>query len=125
MSVVDDLLDKAKDVVNLEIITVVANPKVKIENNRIQLSATTDDLKDSQTIYSNINLIDGDITRIIPEVFYKPESNLAAVRQIHQSSEDQGREIIASNIKALEQLAQLTSKLLKLKNGNNDDPAAN
>ena len=107
MSFLDDLENNIANVANLEIKTIVGEATFA-EDGTHTVSA------DAKTMYSSVNLLQGDITTIIPESFMSAPYDV--MRQYHQEREKDGRQIIADNINCLKELANLARSLIKSAN---------
>ncbi|MFT4928606.1 MAG: hypothetical protein ACI8WB_004725 [Phenylobacterium sp.] len=106
MSFLDDLEKNIANVANLEIKTIVGEATFAQDG-----SYTVND--EAKTMYSSVNLLQGDITSIIPESFLSPPYE--TIRQYHQAREEEGRKIIADNINCLKELATLARSLVTSK----------
>ena len=105
MAFLDDLASKAEQIVNLQIKTIIG--EVKFDPDDRSGNYTLSD--NAQTMYTSINLLQGDITSVIPESFLSDK--LANMRQYHQAREEMGRQIIKDNIECLKELAALVKSL--------------
>ena len=110
MSFLDELQQKAENIATLKIITAVGDAQPDADNPGSYKPAD-----DAKVLYSSINLLDGDMTSIIPEAFL--EAPMSSIRQYHQTREDNGRQIIKDNIDCLIKLVSL------VKNSSDDKPA--
>ncbi|TDF38221.1 hypothetical protein EYS14_11035 [Alteromonadaceae bacterium M269] len=100
MGFVETLIEKAKSVATLKIVTAVGNAKAQAGD-----SSALEPADNAKVMYSSINLLEGDITTIIPDEFTQPP--LSSLRQFHQTREDMGRQIIRENIACLKELVDL------------------
>ncbi len=105
MAFLDDLANKAENIANLQIKTIIG--EATFDPNDESGKYTLND--NAQTMYTSIDLLQGDITSIIPESFLSDK--LANIRQYHQSREEMGRQIIKDNIECLKELAELVKSL--------------
>lgn len=104
MSFIDKLKASAENLVTLKITTAIGNaePDPKAPNNYVAA-------KDAKVMHSSIDLLQGDITTIIPEDFMQP--SLSAIRQYHQTREEAGQQIIKENISCIKELVLLVEKI--------------
>ncbi|NQZ05566.1 MAG: hypothetical protein HRT35_00255 [Algicola sp.] len=105
MAFLDDLASKAEQIVNLQIKTIIG--EATFDPNDKSGKYTLSD--NAQIMYTSINLLDGDITSIVPESFLSDK--LSNMRQYHQSREAMGRQIIKDNIECLKELTALIKSL--------------
>jgi hypothetical protein len=97
-----------KKVISLKITTIVGNV--------VQDDLTTSPIvKDSKTMHTEIDLLQGDLVSMIDERLLADE--FAIIRQHHEKREEQAHEIIDGNIKALGKLAALVQEMLKDQGG--------
>ena len=97
MSVLKKIKEGAEDLAKLQITTVVG--PIEFVNDK---PVPGNDVK---VMYSEVDLIDGDIKSYFDPAFM--EAPLNTIRQFHQAKEDDGRAIIARNVEVLKDLAQL------------------
>jgi hypothetical protein len=97
MSFIDKLKASAEKLITLNITTAVGNAG----------SFTVG--KDAKIMNSSIDLLQGDITTIIPEAFM--EAPYSAIREYHQAREEAGQQIIKENIACIKELLLLVEKL--------------
>ena len=105
-SVLENLMNTAENVATLNITTVVGEAIPVKGKDGYYLPDKT-----GKTMHSSIDLLQGDITSIIPQAFLSPP--LSTIRQYHQAREDTGRQIIKENIECLMKLVELVKELAK------------
>ena len=104
--VLERLMNTAENVATLNITTVVGDAISVKGKDGYYLPD-----KNGKTMHSSIDLLQGDITSIIPDEFLSPPLN--TIRQYHQAREDTGRQIIKENIECLMKLVELVKELAK------------
>ena len=93
MALQDDILNALQNLVTLKITTTVTGSAAK----------------DKASMVTDINLLLGDITTEIPKEFVDG-GPYASLRAFHQAREQQGAEIIKSNVEALKSLLGLAQE---------------
>jgi hypothetical protein len=106
MSFIDKLKASAEKLITLNITTAVGNA----EHDPAAAGSFTVG-KDAKIMNSSIDLLQGDITTIIPEAFM--EAPYSAIREYHQAREEAGQQIIKENIACIKELLLLVEKLSK------------
>jgi len=100
----DKIIKSLKDLEQLKVVTVVGTTKVAASNADGDELKITVDPKKSKAIESIIHLAAGDITtKIDPDFLSGP---LAGMRDFHNQQVTNGREVIATNFKALTDLGE-------------------
>lgn len=95
----DKILEALASLATLEVVTVVGSTTVTTDDDKLNVTV---DSKKSKAIKSKINLATGDIsTAIDPDFITGP---LASMREFHNQQVVNGREVIATNFKALTEL---------------------
>ncbi len=101
-----DITNALKNLVTLEIITVVGQVEFKTDANKNKKGLPDIDItKNPKAILTKIDLLQGDIKTI-----YDPEfvtGQYQSLKDFHKSREDQGYQIIKDNIDALKNLYNL------------------
>lgn len=97
--------DKIHDMTHLRIRTIVGDVTKRSASAR-----DLDPTPESPMAVSCIDLVDGDITTVIPPRFL--EEDYAAVYQLHRDREQQGVEIIHRNIETIKALLVLAKDYL-------------
>ncbi len=100
----DTIVDRAEQLVNLQIVTAIG--QVGWDEAR-----DAPDIKSSKAIYSNVNLLQGDIRTFVDEGFF--DDRFASLREFHQKQEQRGHLIIKDNIQALKDLVGLVRDIGK------------
>ena len=95
------LSDTIRSSVNLRIVTLVGDPVVEGTLERITVTMPT---SPSRSLVTDINLVAGDITRIMSDKLLGPE--YADLRNAHQEAVKQAQEIVARNISILTSVAK-------------------
>ena len=99
-SLFDKILAKINDLTTLEIKTIVGDHSIHKSGDVV-----IDTSKNADVIFSQFNLLDGDITSgFNPKFLQEPYS---AVRDYHAEREKDAKDIIKKNIETLEALLQL------------------
>ena len=88
----------------LKVVTVVGTTTVTPENSEGDELKVTVDPKTSKAIESIIHLVTGDVTTKIDPDFLT--GNLAGMRDFHNQQVTNGKEVIATNFKALTDLGE-------------------
>lgn len=98
----EEIRKAIKETVTLKITTIVGD---------VQQGATDGPptVANSKTMYTQIDLIQGDIVSMIDKSFL---DEFAAIREKHQSREEQAHEIVRKNIETLKELADYISDLM-------------
>lgn len=104
MSFIDKLKASAEKLITLNITTAVGNAEEDPNS-----PGTFTVAKNAKIMNSSIDLLQGDITTIIPEEFMEPP--YSAIREFHQAREESGQQIIKENIKIVKELVLLVQKL--------------
>ena len=113
MGNLEDLGEKIKDglarLVTLEIVTVIGEiekvPVDEVQESRWRAKASSAE----KGILTKIDLLQGDITTIIPESFFSDERK--ALREHHNEREKQGLDIVRQNIAAVKELWNLIADM--------------
>jgi hypothetical protein len=103
MSFLQTLQNTIQKVATLSITTIVGEAQLDEDG------TTYKPVAGAKVMQSSIDLLEGDITSIIPEDFLKEP--YASLREYHQAREDMGRAIIKENIECLKSLVELVQKL--------------
>lgn len=106
MSFIDKLKASAEKLITLNITTAIGNAEHDPATPGNYTVA-----KDAKVMNSSIDLLQGDITTIIPEEFM--EAPYSAIREYHQTREEAGQQIIKDNIECIKELLLLVEKLSK------------
>ncbi len=91
-----------KEMVTLKITTAVG--PVKLDGNTL-----APDYTNAKIMYTEIDLVQGDIKTIYDEVFVTETYKHLA--EFHQSREEQGQAIVKANIEAIEKMIELVARL--------------
>lgn len=82
----------------------LANPEVKFDEQK------------GTAIATSINLVEGDITSIVPEKFWAPDQQI--VREFHQAQVEQAKAIVERNLRLIgelgERVVEAVSKLKQI-----------
>ena len=103
MSFLDQLRSTIHKVATLSITTAVGEAELSADGSSYAPGAG------AKVMHSSIDLLQGDITSVIPEEFLTQP--YARIREYHQAREDMGRAIIKENIECLKSLVELVEKL--------------
>jgi hypothetical protein len=106
--ILDSIKKALRDLVTLEVTTVVGDVSATPKENNIGVAVT---YQNSKVIQTKIDLLQGDITSVYDKAFLT--GDLAAVKALHQAREEQANEIIDKNIQALKSLYELTIKVFE------------
>ena len=112
----DKLLRGVQSAVELRVITVVGGVKLggKVDAPEIQFGddgskATSD------AIVTSINLVEGDITSIVPDQFWSPDKEV--IRKYHEQQVSNGHDIVSRNLRLISEVGEaLIRTLSNLKN---------
>ena len=106
-SALEELLEEIqaaiKDAVTLKITTIVGD----VTKGDLASDPT---VEDSKTMYTQIDLIQGDIVIMIDKAFLTDD--FAAIREHHNEREEEAHEIIRKNIEALKELVVFVQELM-------------
>lgn len=110
------LLQAVQAAVELQIVTVVGEATISGDINDTKVKFPPDT---TNAIATSINLIEGDITSVVPKQFWSPENEV--IRQYHQAQIEKGHAVVAGNIQVIgefgERLAGAIGKLKSLETG--------
>jgi uncharacterized protein (UPF0297 family) len=98
----DEIRKAIKETVTLKITTIVGDVA----------QGGADDpptVANSKTMYTQIDLIQGDIVSMVDKAFL---DEFAALREKHQAREDQAHAIVHKNIEALKELGEFVKELI-------------
>jgi hypothetical protein len=110
----DKLLRGVQSAVELRVITVVGDVKLGGKLEAPQVAFGDDKLK-SSTIVTSINLVEGDITNIVPDQFWAPDKEV--IRKYHEQQVSNGHEIVGRNLRLISEVGEaLIRTLSNLKN---------
>ena len=101
--ILEDIQNKLKDLVTLNIVTVVGDVAYKQDGSNSE--PVVNDGNNARCISSSINLLDGDIKTLIHEALTTDE--FKNILDFHLSREKEGHNIIKGNIEALMELVKL------------------
>jgi hypothetical protein len=107
----DKLLRGVQSAVELRVITVVGGVKLagQIDSPDIQFKATSD------AIVTSINLVEGDITNVVPDQFWAPDKEV--IRKYHEQQVSAGHDIVSRNLRLVSEVGEaLIRTLSSLKN---------
>jgi hypothetical protein len=111
----DKLLRGVQSAVELRVITVVGGVKLggKINSPEIEFGELSKSTGDA--IVTSINLVEGDITNIVPDQFWSPDKEV--IRQYHEQQVSNGHEIVSRNLRLISEVGEaLIRTLSNLKN---------
>jgi hypothetical protein len=118
----DKLLRGVQSAVELRVITVVGGVKLggKLAAPEVEFGDATSK-GNSDAIVTSINLVQGDITNIVPDQFWAPDKEV--IRQYHEQQVSNGHEIVNRNLRLIsevgEALIRTLSDLKNLEKSNN------
>jgi hypothetical protein len=98
----DEIRAAIREAVSLKISTIVGD--IEWVDKR-----TAPNVTNSDTMYTEIDLVQGDLVSMIDRAFLDPD--MSGLRDYHKAREDQAYEIIESNIKALKELGEYVKEL--------------
>lgn len=103
----EKLLGGVKSAVELRVVTYVGD--AKITGDLAAPKVTFDGTKGS-AIVSSINLVEGDISTVVPEQFWAPDRDV--VRKFHQDQVDKGNAIVERNLRLIGELGSSLAKAI-------------
>src|SRR5690349_15634671 len=112
----DKLLRGVQSAVELRVITVVGSVKLggKIDAPEIQFGEDGSKAT-SDAIVTSINLVEGDITNIVPDQFWAPDKEV--IRKYHEQQVSAGHDIVSRNLRLISEVGEaLIRTLSNLKN---------
>ena len=95
-----------KDATTLEITTIVGDIKMEEVEGKLRPKP-----EDTKTMYTKIDLVDGDIVTMIDNAFVT--GDLVKMREHHEAVEAKANQIIQDNIATLQSLLKAVKDLLK------------
>ncbi|MFM7382378.1 MAG: hypothetical protein ACKO1W_04900 [Microcystaceae cyanobacterium] len=107
-SALNAFLEAVDKAVNLEIVTIIEETTDAIDRSK----PLNQQGKPGQTLYTRINLIDGDIVNVFGQDFIANEQNSSLV-EFHKSQVSKGEEIIQTNLETLKKIIDYALQLKK------------
>jgi hypothetical protein len=110
----DKLLRGVQSAVELRVITVVGDVKLGGKLEAPQVSFGGEKLEGS-AIVTSINLVEGDITNVVPDQFWSPDKEV--IRKYHEQQVSNGHDIVDRNLRLISEVGEaLIRTLSNLKN---------
>lgn len=110
-SILERLAQVAESLAELRIITGVGEVQIQVDaDENVRLAPTSEQITG---LYSNINLVTGDIVTLIDKAYEGADNPIMA---FHDSQVENGRKIVSTNIQTIERLAT-SDKVKELFNG--------
>jgi hypothetical protein len=111
----DKLLRGVQSAVELRVITVVGEVKLGGKLSDPQVDFGDDKSKTASAIVTSINLVEGDITNIVPDQFWAPDKEV--IRKYHEQQVSNGADIVSRNLRLISEVGEaLIRTLSNLKN---------
>ena len=111
----DKLLRGVQSAVELRVITVVGEVELGGKLADPQVDFGGDKSKTASAIVTSINLVEGDITNIVPDQFWAPDKEV--IRKYHEQQVSNGTEIVSRNLRLISEVGEaLIRTLSNLKN---------
>lgn len=112
----DKLLRGVQSAVELRVITVVGDVRLGGQIDSPEIKFGEDDAKPtSDAIVTSINLVEGDITNIVPDQFWAPDKEV--IRKYHEQQVSNGHDIVSRNLRLISEVGEaLIRTLSNLKN---------
>jgi hypothetical protein len=112
----DKLLRGVQSAVELRVITVVGGVRLGGKLNAPDVQFGDDVTKaTSDAIVTSINLVEGDITNIVPDQFWSPDKEV--IRKYHEQQVSAGHDIVSRNLRLISEVGEaLIRTLSNLKN---------
>jgi hypothetical protein len=112
----DKLLRGVQSAVELRVITVVGGVKLGGKLAAPEIQFGEDGAKPtSDAIVTSINLVEGDITNIVPDQFWSPDKEV--IRKYHEQQVSNGHDIVSRNLRLISEVGEaLIRTLSNLKN---------
>jgi hypothetical protein len=112
----DKLLRGVQSAVELRVITVVGGVKLggKLAAPDLEFGDETTKVT-NDAIVTSINLVEGDITNIVPDQFWAPDKEV--IRKYHEQQVSNGHDIVSRNLRLISEVGEaLIRTLSNLKN---------
>lgn len=103
----EKLLGGVKSAVELRVVTYVGNANISGD---LRDPKVTFDGTKGAAIVTSINLVDGDISTVVPDQFWAPDKDV--VRQYHQDQVDKGNAIVERNLRLIGELGSGLAKAI-------------
>lgn len=107
-SAFDTFLETVGQTINLQIVTIIEESSAVVDRSK----PLTQQGEPGKTLYTRINLIDGDIVNIFGQDFIANEQNNALI-EFHKSQVSKGEEIIQTNLETLKKIIDYALQLKK------------
>lgn len=108
----EKLLGGVRSAVELRVVTYVGEAKLSgpLDRAMVEFGGEPGD-----AIATSINLVEGDITSVVPEKFWAPDKQV--IRDFHQQQVEQGKDIVERNLKLISELGSgIARAIAELKN---------
>lgn len=104
------LLDAVGSAVRLQVVTQVGDVGISGTLNKYEVKLEPN----GNAIATSINLVEGDITSVVPEKFWAPDQQI--VRDFHQAQVEQAKAIVERNLRLIGELGkQIADGITELK----------
>jgi hypothetical protein len=104
------LLDAVRSAVELQIVTQVGDVAVSGTLDKYEITFAPN----GNAIATSINLVQGDITSVVPEKFWAPDQQV--VRDFHQAQVEQAKSIVERNLRLIAEFGkQVADAITELK----------
>lgn len=111
----DMLLQGVQSAVRLRVTTVIGEVSLTGGIDNPDIGFADSKAPNSNVIATSVNLVDGDITNVVPERFWSPDKE--AIRNYHEQQVANGHEIVRRNLQLVSEIGEaLIGTVSQLKN---------